>query len=101
MDDIVKKAVISRLISEGVSANNYTREKAKDALIDCVRAMLLIDYLISNEADIVKELSQIEQIITTDVTNIMQQFTATLLNKQEDMPAEFNAIVSKNLEDLI
>jgi hypothetical protein len=76
-NEVLKNAVISRLISEGVSADNYTSLRAMSALTDCVRAKQLINYLRYNENDIIDGLSQIAQINATELPNIKQQYTAT------------------------
>jgi len=65
-NEILKKAVISKLICEGVSADNYNYNYAVLILSDCVRAGLLTDYLRNNQDIIINGLSQIKQQFATD-----------------------------------
>lgn len=79
----VLNAIVGKLISEGVLAENYNTNEALMVLSHCVMPIKLQAYLVNCEEEVkvrLEKLSQIKQINATEnpesLPRIKQQFTA-------------------------
>jgi len=79
----VLNAIVGKLISEGVLAENYNTNEALMVLSHCVMPIKLQTYLVNCEGEVkmrLEKLSQIKQINATEnpesLPKIKQQFTA-------------------------
>jgi len=79
----VLNAIVGKLISEGVLAENYNTNEALMVLSHCVMPIKLQTYLVNCEEEVkvrLEKLSQIKQINATEnpesLPRIKQQFTA-------------------------